>query len=85
VLGPVLATAFCGHSHGDLGDLPNFKLREAVLSGHAREAQRVGVVFDDSPCDPLCCRCSGESDITYAAVRARRQPSPSTVQPGTFT
>jgi hypothetical protein len=27
-----------------------------VACGQARETQRVGVVFDDSPRDPLCCR-----------------------------
>jgi hypothetical protein len=44
---------------GHLGDLAEVELGDLVLCGQARETQRVGVVVDDSPRDPLCCRDLG--------------------------
>jgi hypothetical protein len=47
---------------GHLGDLADVELGNLVLCGQARETQRVGVVFDDSPRDTLCGRdleCDG--------------------------
>jgi hypothetical protein len=41
--------------HRDRGDLANVELGDSMLKGQAWEAVHVGVVFDDSPRDVLCC------------------------------